>query len=195
MRWNRLTSNVSKVPSPVNPAKIYYEFNVLQANSIDFGIKDADMSMIAMRTVKSREAIHVTLTLNLKRKELDIQFPLKTGQRTSNYRFLLPISLLSHVYKVSDLEAGETNLIIPFDSPPKFFVQKMEGEELGHGRKHTSFSTNERWWNDWETWYRETDVIEHAARRHLNGLPLMNHKGTAIIDIGEWLIVMHTTEN
>lgn len=178
VRWEEVGPYVTTVASPVNAANQYYEFNILPANSIDFGVRIADMAMIAMCTVESHGRIQVNL--NLKRKELDIQFPLETletGNHMRKFRFRLPISLLSDIYKVSDTNTGQVALIIPFDSPPQFFVQKKEGDD--------SFSPKDKIWNDWDTWYRETDVIDDADRKTLKEFPVMNHKDKAIIDIGK----------
>lgn len=183
MRWENVRPFVSTIPSPVSPAKQYFEFNTLLANSISFGVRVDEMSMIAMQTVESQGRIQITL--NLKHKELNIQFPLNIGNRTRKFRFRLPISLLSQIYKISNDSNSHATLIIPFDHPPLFFRQKSEGEDLGNGRKHTSFSAKERRWNDWNTWFRETDIIDDVTRDNLKGTPLMNHKDTAVIDIGK----------
>jgi RNA-dependent RNA polymerase len=176
---------VRTVPSPVDPSKHYYEFNVLSANSVDFGTKDAATSMIAMYNVQARG--EVRLTLDLDRKGLDIQFPLTMDGMIRNCRFRLPIALLSHIYKVAHHLSDQTALIIPFDSPPQFFIQRYEGEEMKNDRVHTSFSTKDKLWVDWNTWYRETDMIDTGLKRSLQEMPLMNHKGSAIIDIGKFL--------
>ncbi|KAF1947306.1 RdRP-domain-containing protein [Clathrospora elynae] len=193
VRTEPLPPFVTTIPRPVNPAKTYYEFNIIPANAIDFGIRIADKSMIAMRTVKSKEGIQMMLNLN--RKELDIQFPLNIDREMRKFRFRLPISFLSHIYKVSDKATGHPTLIIPFDSPPQFFIQKKEDEELSDGRRHTSFSRKEKSWIDWSTWFRETDVISGMMRTGLAQAPLMNHKDTAIIDIGRWSDYRLTFDN
>ncbi|CAO2657263.1 Nn.00g033890.m01.CDS01 [Neocucurbitaria sp. VM-36] len=179
-----VNSHITTIASPVNPAKQYYEFNILQANSLDFGVRIADTAMIAMRTVESYG--RVQLTLNLKRKELDIQFPFKISNRMRRYRFRLPVSLLSNIYKVPNMDSDQISLIIPFDSPPQFFNQMKEGEKIGDDRNHTSFSAKEKIWNDWDTWHRETQVIDDVLRSNLKVLPVMNQKDKAIIDIGQW---------
>ncbi|KAF1834188.1 RdRP-domain-containing protein [Decorospora gaudefroyi] len=183
VRSETLRPHVHRLPSPINPAKTYYELNILPAKAIDFGVRVENRSMIAMRTEQS-DGIQVTL--NLKRKELDVQFPLQIDSETRKFRFRLPIALLSRIYKVADRFTGLPTLVIPFDSPPQFFMQKKEGEHLGEGRQHTSFSHKEKVWIDWSTWFRETDVVSGEVRASLQHKPLMNHKNTAIIDIGRW---------
>lgn len=171
------------VPSPVETTKHYHEYNTLIANSVEFGVTDAKMSMISMHTAQARGKVR--LTLNLERKELDIHFPQQVGMELRKYRFRLPFALLSNIYKDTDRAPGQTALVIPFGFPPQFFVQKNEGDMLINGNIHTSFSTNERIWNDWNTWFRETDVLESGLRRQLREMPLMNHKDKTIIDIGK----------
>ncbi|KAH8727001.1 RNA dependent RNA polymerase-domain-containing protein [Phaeosphaeriaceae sp. PMI808] len=182
--WEELNPVVRTVPSPINPAREYYEVNVLSANSIAFGTKDAALSMTIMHVVEN--CGKVQLMLNLDRKELDIQFSMKAGDQKRMYKFRLPIALLSRIYKNANAIPGQTALIIPFDSPPQFFVRKYEGEHLSNGAAHTNFSAKERNWSDWNTWFRETDVVDTSSRQALQQRPLMNHNNDAIIDIGRW---------
>ncbi|KAH9868719.1 hypothetical protein J1614_007791 [Plenodomus biglobosus] len=172
---------VNRIPSPVNPLKQYYEINILPAKAIAFGPRIADTGMIAMQTTQSPEGIY--MMLNLKRKELDLQFPLKVSGQKRRHRFRLPIALISQIFKVPGKLAGQTNLIIPFDSPPQFFIQRHEGERLKDGTVNSSFTTNEKIWNDWCTWFRETDIMESKISERLRTAPLMNHKDTAVIDL------------
>lgn len=183
MNWKSATPFVRTVPSPINPSKHYHEYNIVYANSVDFGVRDADMSIIVMQTVQAHGSVR--MMLNLDRKELDIQFPLKLGNETRRLRFRLPIALISHVYKVRDVDQSQTSLIIPFESAPQFFMQKYEGEDLGVRGKFTSFSHKEKNWIDWNTWFRETEVVDPGLRRTLGALPLMDPKDKVIIDIGE----------
>ena len=120
----------------------------------------------------------VQVTLDLKRKELDIRFPLTIDDRSHNFCFDLPVSQLSHVYQAQEGSASSV-LIIPFERPPQFFIQKRPTMD-----EDSSFSKRDRIWNAWSTWYRETDVVGGQTRRLMQTLPLMNPKGSAIIDIG-----------
>lgn len=141
--------------------------------------------MIDMRTIETSTAIQVVL--NLKRREIDVRFPLRIDRETRNLRFILPIALISHIYRTRDQSTGLPSLVIPFNSPPRFFMQKREGEQLEDGSKHTTFSRKDKIWNEWDTWYRVTDIVNSAVWETLRGSPLMNHKGTAIIDIGKYI--------
>jgi RNA-dependent RNA polymerase len=182
--WN---PRLYTVPSPVDPSKRYPERNILFANSVDFGTHDAEKSLIKMHTIHAPGRIQ--LMLNLERKELDIQFPLKVGDELRKFRFRLPIALLSHIYKDANCDHKKTALIIPFGSAPQFFAQKFEGEQLIDGRTHTSFSTKENPWIDWFTWFRETDVVDPDLKKSRQTMPIMAHKDNAIIDIGKSLSI------
>ncbi|KAI4936303.1 hypothetical protein J4E85_001632 [Alternaria conjuncta] len=183
-RLEILPSQVKTVPSPANPAKSYYEINVLPVHGLDFGVNVADKTMIAMHTLRSPGSIY--MTLNLMRKELDVLFSVDVDSEMRKFRFALPIALLSRIYKTADTITGQPTLIIPFNSPPQFYMQRSEGEHLEDGRQCSTFSRKERSWNAWDTWFRATDIINNAVKSKSQGLPLMNHKDTAIIDIGRW---------
>jgi RNA-dependent RNA polymerase len=182
--WELTSSAARTVRSPVNPSKNYPEIVTLFANSVDFGVTDMDKSMIVMHKVPARGKIQVML--NLDRKELDMRFPQKVGDEIRNLRFRLPIALLSHIYKDAHEPSKQTALIIPFESPPQFFIQRYENERLANGRIHTSFATKDKLWNEWDTWFREIDVVDTNTKKILQEFPLMNHKDTTIIDIGRW---------
>jgi RNA-dependent RNA polymerase len=167
----------------------------LPLQGIDFGVSVAEKSMIAMRTLSSSDEAAAATTnttedfkpsvmLNLTRKELDVQFPINIDDDLRKFRFRLPIPLLSRIYQTTDKITGRPALVIPFDSPPQFYMQMKEGECLGDGTKHTSFS-KEKFWDDWGTWFRATDVVNNTIKKTLQDSPLMNHKDTAIIDIGK----------
>ncbi|KAL6712313.1 hypothetical protein ACN47E_000190 [Coniothyrium glycines] len=184
LRWEEFKSRTSQVPSPVDPTVRYYQENIIYADKMDFGTRTGETTMIAMKTIVSDRDIQIKL--DLRRKELDIQFRMEIDQVARRLRFRLPFALLSHIYKVSDPDTGEKCLVIPFECSPQFYVQKAEGATLPNGRTHTSFIPGEKFWVDWNTWFRETDVVDAQTRRQQVALPVMNHKDTASIDIGRW---------
>lgn len=165
-------------PSPINPEKAYYEFNIFYANSVDFGVRMLEKSMSVMQTVQARDKVQVTLSLR-DRKELDIQFPHIIDNESRNLRFHLPLSLVEVIYKVFDKETDQDALIIPFDTPPKFYVQ-VKVKDIGKTCK-----MGERIWIAWNTWYRQTDIISRKTRDQLQVSPVMSRKDGAIIDIGK----------
>lgn len=168
------------VPSPVTPARRYQEVNILRADSLSFGIQNGEKSLLNMHEIHANEKIHVAL--NLRRTELEVQFPLTIDDHSHNFSFRLPISQLSHIYTTED-GAECPSLIIPFDRPPQFFVQKKPTRE-----DDSLFPTNERSWAVWNTMFRETDVVDGSKRRAMQTTALIDHKGSAIIDIGRWTV-------
>jgi len=172
------TNRLYTVPSPVHPKKKYHQFNILYANSIDFGVTVAENAMSIMQTVDTYNKVRMTLSLG-DRKELDFQFPRMIDNVDRNLRFRLPLSLVNVIYKVNDSETGQCALIIPFETPPQFFMQKKKDEMT------QTFSPDERKWIDWNSWYRQTDVADGATKDRLKTVPATTHKDEAIIDIGE----------
>ena len=177
VQYETRTPLTNTIPSPVNPATQYQELNILFANSIDFGVRTGQTSLMSMREVHAKGKVQIML--NLKRKELDIQFPQTIDDQTHNFCFRLPISRLSHIHKTQD-GTGSTFLFIPFDRPPQFFVQKKPSTD-----DDVLFPTKNHTWHVRSTWFRETDVVNGGMRRQMQELPLMDHKGSAIIDIGK----------
>ncbi|KAF2691528.1 RdRP-domain-containing protein [Lentithecium fluviatile CBS 122367] len=167
------------VLSPVNPTKKYHEFNVLYANSIDFGVTVADKAVSVMQTLHACNDVRVTLSLR-DRKELDFQFPCMIDGDSRKLRFRLPLSLVGVIYQVNDKETGQCTLIIPYETPPQFFMQ-IKANSISK-----TCNPNERTWIDWYTWYRQTDIVHRATRSRLETIPVMTHTDGAIIDIGRW---------
>ena len=180
MRYEIHTPWTNTLPSPIDPARLYQEFNIQFANSIDFCVQISELSLAKMHAVLTKGKVQVVL--DLKRKELDLQFPLMIDDESHRFRFRLPLSQLTHVYKTQDESAS--SLIIPFGVSPQFFIQKKPKKD-----DESMFSTKDRSWKVWSTWFRETDVVNGHTRRQLQATPLMNHKDSAIIDIGETFLL------
>ncbi|KAF1934276.1 RdRP-domain-containing protein [Didymella exigua CBS 183.55] len=166
------------VPSPVNSAIQYQENNILYANYISFGIQTEKKSLVNMHEVHA--AGEVQIKLNLRRKEVEVQFPLTIDKQKHTCSFQLPISQLSGIHKTEDGRRS-SSIIIPFDRPPQFFVQKKPTT-----KDDSMFPTKERSWSVWSTMFRETDVIDGRTRGCMQTLPLSDGRGSAIIDIGRW---------
>ncbi|KAF3040260.1 hypothetical protein E8E12_003541 [Didymella heteroderae] len=166
------------VASPINQGIQYQENNIIHANSIGFGMQTSDRSLVDMHEVHT--AGQVQTKLNLRRKEVEIQFPLMIDQQPHKFSFRLPVSQLSSIYKTKN-EDNSSSMIIPFDRPPQFFVHKkptMEDDSL--------FPKKERTWSAWSLMFRETDVADSRTRREMQALPLLDGRGSAMIDIGRW---------
>jgi RNA-dependent RNA polymerase len=179
VRTEQISPRLYFVPSPVNPSKKYYEFNIIYGNSIDFGVRVASESLMIMQTATA--ASRVQVMLNLKRKEIDIQFPFTLDDQERNFRFRMPLSLLSHIDRTTDLGSRQSTLIIPFESPPQFYIQAKAKDDITK-----TFRPSDKIWIDWNTWYRQTEVVNRTTRDNLEHEPLKYLKSAAIIDIGRW---------
>ncbi|KAF2176190.1 RdRP-domain-containing protein [Zopfia rhizophila CBS 207.26] len=165
------------VPSPIKPARQYQGSSIVYANAIDFGVAVGDKKMMKMRTADALNRVQVML--NLRRKEIDIKFPFIIDDEERKYRFRLPISQLGHMYKAPD-SSGQQALVIPFNSPPRFYRQ-AKAEDIP-----STFKPSEKVWYEWNSWYRQTDVVDGKTSKRMQFEPVMNHKDSAIIDIGRW---------
>jgi RNA-dependent RNA polymerase len=178
--FERMSSIPATVASPVNPRKRYFEVNTFFADTLGFGTRTAQDASINMYTVQTKSRIQ--MTLDLKRKEIDIRFPLLIENSKSNLRFRMPFSLLSNIYRVVEEDTDEIALIIPFDNSPQFFVQKTPTDS----DDESAFSSNDLRWVDWNTWFRETDIVSGPTRKQMALKPLSNYRESAIIDIGQY---------
>jgi RNA-dependent RNA polymerase len=178
--FERIPHNPPTVASPVHARKRYFEANTFLADILDFGTRTAQDESINMHTVQTKS--RVQMTLDLKRKEIDIRFPLHFENSKDYYRFRMPFSLLSNIYRVVKEDTDQVALIIPFDNSPQFFVQKTPIK----GDDDSAFPPNDLRWTDWNTWFRETDVVDGPTRKQMKLQPLTNHRESAIIDIGQY---------
>ncbi|KAJ4992728.1 RNA-dependent RNA polymerase [Stagonosporopsis vannaccii] len=177
VRFEVRESSTFTVQSPVNPAKQYQEINILRADSLIFGVQTGEMSLLNMHEVHTNGEVQISL--NLRRMELEVQFPLYIDDRSHEFSFRLPIPQLTHIYKTE----VSPSLIIPFERPPQFFTKKKPTKE-----DDSLFPDNERTWSVWNTMFRETDVVDDHQRRAMQMTALIDYKDSAIIDIGRWTV-------
>lgn len=135
--------------------------------------------MMAMESAASASPYDVKLTLDLKRLELDIRFPLSMWNEERNlsvvqkFRFRLPISCMKEIYE--EQKGKNRVLIIPMDGPPQYLRKIQDGD---------STHNNERTWHESKMWYRQTDITH--LRGPLKTAPVALRKKNPVIDIGRW---------
>lgn len=172
----RIPSRIMTLQSTVSKGKEYKQFNTLSANSIDFGVRVADSTMMVMQTSTKPNGIKVML--NMWKKELQVTFPLIIDHKEQHYRFKLRISLLGRIHETKGASASERVLVIPFGSPPEFLKKE---DDFGKTCK-----PRDRMWHEWAAWFRETDIVDKSTRQLMKLHPVTSRKDSAIIDIGEW---------
>ncbi|TGO89141.1 hypothetical protein BPOR_0123g00120 [Botrytis porri] len=181
------------VKSPFRRNVFYPEKTTLVSSTLQFGVMIEPECMMPMETLESQERGDLTLTVNLRRKELearftvhfvdpriqgDIDFPSTSEigeyNRREKYLFTIPFGQLKSIQKI-DLRKGSFSLLISLDSPPRFFRWRIDGQVPQSGALS---------WYQWDGWFRQTDIefdpfiIEHR--------PVALHKKRPVIDIGRW---------
>jgi RNA-dependent RNA polymerase len=176
-----------QIPSPVNPDKLYCERTILSASELEFGFMyDADsmmaMSKISMANIARKNDRGIQITLNLERKEIDVQATIglkraepDKGLWNYRYRFRLPISQLQRVYEVRVPGDRKCELVIPFETPPAFFRQT---EDIAGTHK------DGRFWNEWQTWSRQTNVLHFSHSKTIETTAVDLRNRHAVVDIG-----------
>ncbi|KAF2488896.1 RdRP-domain-containing protein [Lophium mytilinum] len=177
------------VPSPINPEKKYPERISLRPSELGFGFMYKPKTTMAMKNVVSKGEIGIEMTLNLLRKEIDVQFNIGLNYGHNKitqhrYRFRLPFSQLQRIYEVRVPGSTRCELVIPFDMPPAFF--KQAGDIPSTINRYVPF------WSEWQTWYRQTNILHRwrggkgVEKDENNPIDLRNRH--AVIDIGRWTI-------
>lgn len=168
-------------PSPVAAAGRYSERMTFTAKSLGFGVMITESSMMVMKTVKAESGSPVLLTLNLLRRRLEVEFSFSHASgpivksRGRKYRFQVPLTKLERVHNIQ-LKGEELDMIIPLETPPKFY-QQTDNIEATHDVEAT-------YWNEWMTWFRQTHIGEDLSR--LKTDPTRLGRSLAAIDIGSW---------
>lgn len=161
-------------------------------------------TMTSLRSASATETLPADMTLDLVRQHLDIQFRLHisrdaksdnftsrpsirhsaiklTGaeetssllERTDHFRFRIPLVDLHCIHEIEN-DAGGFSLLISQAMPPNFW--RMIGDIT------KTFQPRERSWNEWDTWFRQTDIV--YDRDELKTSPIALRKPDPIIDLG-----------
>lgn len=172
----------------------------MHAELIDFGFMYNAADMMSMYQVHHKDNAGIIFSLNLLRREIDIQFqlhitdprlkfsqavrgdgkerakPKSLGKhnRYDNLRFRIPLAQLQVVHEIRSDDQKRV-LLISLEAPPNFYRKTSQIEETHEGT--ASF------WKDWDSWFRQTDIV--YSPKELRSAPLTLKKSRSIIDIGE----------
>ena len=115
------------------------------------------------------------------RSQGDNRFLSKSGikdlERKNKFMFQIPFAQLKAIQRV-ELGNSMMALVIALESPPSFF-RKREDIEASH-------SSENMMWSDFDSWYRQTDIVFDPYRLQTAIVAL--HKDKLVIDIGMCLI-------
>ncbi|KAI9793587.1 MAG: hypothetical protein M1833_000732 [Piccolia ochrophora] len=190
------------VTSPVNATIRYPQKMALHAESLDFGCWYNQTSMIAMQTTHATSVTPLSFQLDLQRKRIEIDFvfdlayahahnknilpgtdqysqgykSINEMSRTERYRFHVPLDQLQEI-RIADCDGDKRSFVVSLGSPPNFY-RKAVGQQL------ESSHTDGNYWNDWDTWFRQTDIVYDP--RELRTAPIGLRKRNPLVDIGEW---------
>lgn len=173
-----------KIQSPIKKWKFYQARMKLKASAIHFGLMIDPNSMMPLYSIMPgpNTQYDTSLFVDLVRNRIvanftaefhDSQHP-TDFDRANKYMFNLPFSQLTTIRRI-ELSTQAFALIISVDSPPQYF-RKRQNPTTGH-------SDEILLWNEWDTWYRQTDIVYDPYRLQREIITL--HKDQPVIDIGK----------
>ncbi|KAK6341833.1 hypothetical protein TWF730_001321 [Orbilia blumenaviensis] len=178
--------------NPVNRAISFPESFELPVEKLDFGFMVHEATMMSMFAIEPSERggdwkkpLRVTFQVDLSRKQLEIRFGLRfeassrnIKQRQEKYRMRIPFVALQSLYDTTSEGQPQTScsLLIPLQHPPQVWRQLHDID-----RTHTPGGHR---WTEWDTWFRQTDIVENS--HDLRSEPLAIRKKKPTIDIGRW---------
>lgn len=171
------------VQSPTQKSKMYPVKMMLAPASLDFGVIMEQPKFMPMKTIKSIGGYPLNFEVDLKKKKLKATFWVHitdpknldtTLDRYNQFFFEIPFTDLKtiHEYRQEDT----FSFVIILKSPPLFFRKRAKEEDC-HSDETLS-------WSEFDTWYRQTDVVYNppSLLRIKVALPKHDH----VIDIGTY---------
>ncbi|KAF3188622.1 hypothetical protein TWF788_000370 [Orbilia oligospora] len=178
------------IESPVNRALRFPESFELPVQRLDFGFMVQETTMMSMFAVEAsergvwRKPLDILFQVDLSRKQLDIRFGLRFDassgrkRRQEKYRMRIPFVALQSLYETTpdNQNGGSRSILIPLQYPPHVWRQLFD-----FSRSH---KTDNPHWSEWDTWFRQTDIVENSEEFRMEPLAIRKKKPT--IDIGRW---------
>lgn len=181
-----------RVQSPIRPHISYEPKMALWPSSLHIGIMVDQESMMPLQSIQPSTLADLKFTVDLLRKKITAEFkvnfedPRSRGvtsfvsdsapdefKRTNNYMFEIPFDQLKTISQIN-FDNRCFGLQMSLESPPQYH-RKREDEESCHSPENLR-------WTDWDTWYRQTDIVYDPYR--LQNAVIALHKERPVIDIG-----------
>jgi len=187
----------NKVQSPLKPHVFYDATMKLVPTRVHFGTLEKPNVLIAMHTISASPGEHLTFDVDMAKKRITLSFEVtfkdpRTGMspvvnnepgeekysvgkldRANQFMFQIPFAYLKTIFRV-DLSDDLSALIIPLENPPQFYRKRLD-EAATHSAENLV-------WTEFDTWYRQTDIVYNPYL--LARTPLSLHKQKPVIDIG-----------
>ncbi|KAH6716299.1 RNA dependent RNA polymerase-domain-containing protein [Leptodontidium sp. MPI-SDFR-AT-0119] len=173
------------IKSPVKHTKFYQPRMKMMASAIHFGLMVDPVSMMPLHTITPThtEVNGTTLVVDLVRRRIVANFTAKfenpeytpNYDRNNQYMFHIPFDQLTKIRRL-DINDAAFALIISVESPPQYY-RKRQDKLAGHSRENSQ-------WKEWDTWYRQTDIVYDPYILQRETIAL--HKDRPVIDIGRW---------
>lgn len=152
---------------------------------MDFGFMYSPSHMMLMKTVDPLPGHRVELMLNLHKSRLFVKFPLKftsSHKDVESFQFTIPLSKMTRAY-VAHPNPFCKVIILPLEAPPEFEAKTKDIRST-----HDTFVPT---WNEWQSWCRQTDIVEDRARLEVS--PIRFRKEDVVIDIGKFIRFLHAS--
>ena len=156
---------------------------MVPASSLDFGILKNEKEMTVMHTVPERDGSPIQLAINLKRREMEIRFPVlldsSNAPRVRSYRFRVALDEMFGMYR-TDNDDGSSTYILHVKNTP-WYTRRLEQKI---NQSHVSDA--KRWYED-DMWNRQTDIVAHKDHfKIIDQTPVAIRKNLNMIDISRW---------
>ena len=169
---------------------------IIQAQSLSFGIMYSPTAMMSKRSVQSSPTAPIKFGLNMRHRELMIEFELVTEKQRSTNKphafvrgmketlmFSIPFQQMQNIFSIQAPEKI-LDLVISLETPPKFF-KRVDGFRVEEDKG--------RQWTERDIWYRQTDIVHAPGKLKNSAVTLKKFK--PILDLGTSIMTLsHTIE-
>lgn len=161
----------------------YNEESTIPLQSLQFGVLKSAFEMNVMSTVHSSPENSLELVLNLKKKEMDLRFPIflqsSNAARMRSYKFHIALDETFRIFrKINDDDS--TTFIINVNHPPWYSRRREDKISASH------IPDAKRWRED-DLWVRQTDIVQHKeVFAMIDQTPISLRKNLNLINVARW---------
>ncbi|TVY59701.1 RNA-dependent RNA polymerase [Lachnellula suecica] len=195
-----------RIESPVKKGTWYEPKMSLWPSSLHIGIMVDLQSMMPLQHIEQNtnptKPLDLKFEVDLVRKKIAAEFKIaftdprsqgatnfvsqfQVGEfdRENNYMFEIPFDQLKSLSHIK-FKNNRFGLAFSLESPPRYH-RRREDEKSSHSEESLT-------WSNWDTWYRQTDIVYDPYRLQHTIITL--HKERPVIDIGRWTTYLFVFE-